>query len=273
MSITIPSGSVDHPATRMPSFLTAPPSVYTCSILSIPELNLVVAEQGSSLLRGDPRTRRWVQGSDYPNRCHAAGFHYQRYMYAAYGADNNMYRRYDAHKNSWDSVDNLPTTMADYAGQSGYDGSNTYFMIGTTNFYRYNIATNNYTSRASTPDSMYEGSAMVKVGGYLYCLSYISRSILRYDISGNSWSILATCPLSSVGYKPGITTDGSDYVYLVVEWTLWRYSISGNSYALLAFLPYKCQRSAAHYYNHPIFGNVIFIARGNETKDLLIYKV
>ena len=240
MSITIPPGSVDHPATRMPSFLTAPSSVYACSILSIPELNLVVAEQGSSLLRGDLRTRRWVQGSDYPCRCHAAGFHNQRYMYAAYGADNYMYRRYDAQKETWDSVADIPTTMADQAGQSGYDGSNTYLMIGITSFYRYNIATNNYTSRASTPEPMYEGSALVKVGGYLYCLSKSSRYMLRYDISGNSWSTLVMFPLDSVCNKPGITTDGSDYIYLVVDWALWRYSISGNSYELLAFLPAEC---------------------------------
>ena len=95
-----------------------------------------------------------------------------------------------------------------------YTGGNYLYALrggGTTNFYRYSIPFNNWSSMAATPGPVNAGGALVSDNGNnIYAFNGSSQKFWLYNISANTWNdTLVSDPPGMVGwggslsYSPG----------------------------------------------------------------------
>ncbi len=84
-----------------------------------------------------------------------------------------------------------------------FDGTYIYAFQGvTSNFYRYDISLNSWTSKASTPGNIAPDGALTYDGTYIYAFQGNSTSFWRYNIGTDSWT--------SMTNALGIVATGSD---------------------------------------------------------------
>ena len=112
---------------------------------------------------------------------------------------------------------------------------------GTKIFWRYNIATDNWTALAEAPQTVGAGGALAYDGAnYIYALGGNGASYFwRYNIAANTWSSLTATP-STVNAGGALVLDGSNYLYAFRgggNKTFWQYSISGGTWATKAVTP------------------------------------
>jgi hypothetical protein len=108
----------------------------------------------------------------------------------------------------------------------------------SSDFWRYDIATNTWSSLTDTPEEVKWGGALAHDGGnYIYAFrGYDNRDFWRYDISADAWLLLADTP-SEVKDGGALAYHGSGYVYALRGNTtkdFWRYDIAADTWASLA---------------------------------------
>lgn len=120
----------------------------------------------------------------------------QGYIYYVPGRGLQDFFRFNLITGSWERLANLPaisyrpgatTLIADaqgslYMPRGYYDAT----------FNKYDPTTNTWSAKASSPASIYNGSAVYDGSRYIYYLrSYSTNSFYRYDTQGNTWSSMA----------------------------------------------------------------------------------
>ncbi|KXK09256.1 MAG: Chitinase A1 precursor [Microgenomates bacterium OLB23] len=130
-------------------------------------------------------------------------------------------------------------TGSDLIHLSGY----LYLTRGTsTNYYRYQISSNTWSTLTSAPGNIAADQRGVAAGSLLYYFSGASTTFYSYNPASNTWSTLTAAP-AAVGAGDSLMYPGSgDYIYASRgnnTSVFWRYSISGNSWddASVADLP------------------------------------
>ncbi len=84
----------------------------------------------------------------------------------------------------------------------------------TKNFYRYDIATNTWTTLANTPDNIYRGGYLTNgPTGYLYATRGDNTAIFyRYDIANDLWETMSNAPKNFYNGS-SLNYDGERYIY------------------------------------------------------------
>ncbi len=189
------------------------------------------------------------------------------------------------------------TTQADFTSGSLYQldattspGDVTLAQVGsgyiyafrgseTKTFWRYDIATDNWSALANAPYNVAAGGALVSDGGnYIYALHgnlsgnwHQDRYFSRYDIASNTWSSLAPTP-SSIGEGGSLTFDGTN-VYVLrgnCSQNFWRYNVSSNTWSYLAYTPANVGGGGALTYAG---GDYIYALRGCSSNNFWRYSI
>ncbi|MBZ0273072.1 hypothetical protein K8I61_13615 [bacterium] len=129
-----------------------------------------------------------------------------------------------------------------YVTAGGIDGD---MAPDTNTFYRYQISTNTWTTRANVPNGRTWATQLVADGGYIYLVGggYISsldgdfiasNQLRRYSIAGNSWASLRNMPASR-GFHCAFAYSGKIYVIgghngSTGQSTSWIYDIAGDTW-------------------------------------------
>jgi hypothetical protein len=100
-------------------------------------------------------------------------------------------------------------------------------------FWRFNIASNTWTTMADAPDNVRWGGALAYDGGnYIYAFhGNNSNDFWRYSISANSWSVMAGAP--GTVNEGGALTFNHGYIYALRgnnTRDFWRYNPAANSW-------------------------------------------
>jgi len=83
---------------------------------------------------------------------------------------------------------------------------------GSTDFWRYDIATNTWSAMASTPDNVNGGGALVYDGTAIYALrGSDTKDFWRYDIATNTWADRASTD-ENIKKGGALVYDGT-YIY------------------------------------------------------------
>src|SRR6185369_7280402 len=147
-------------------------------------------------------------------------------------------------------------------------------VSGTTDFFRYSISGNSWTSLASTPLTAVSGSLVYPGSGdFIYAARGSSTSTFyRYSISGNSWTSMTSAPgvisMGSLNYP-----NTGDFIYALGGGglaTFYRYSISGNSWTTLTAAPQIINYGALLY---PGSGDFIYALRGTIGNGFYRYSI
>ncbi len=107
-----------------------------------------------------------------------------------------------------------------------------------TDFWRYSIASNSWTSRAATPGTVSRGAALASNGTFIYALRGNSTDFWRYDPAANTWSSLAATP-AAVGEGAALVhLNGALYAFRGGKTSsFWKYTIATNTWTTLANPP------------------------------------
>src|SRR5436190_17324209 len=63
-----------------------------------------------------------------------------------------------------------------------------------TDFWRYNVTSDSWSTMASTPGTVSKGGALATNGTYVYALRGGTTDFWKYDPATNAWSVLASAP-------------------------------------------------------------------------------
>jgi len=162
---------------------------------------------------------------------------------SANGGNGNFNLYYDAVANSHTTKANTPTTGRRGRGSMNAAGTYGYYHAGftsaaSTDFYRYDVSGNSYTSRAAYPTATYDlgwghdgvndniytifgGSSGNFAGTYYYYM---------YSISGNSWTAKTAPTANDAG--AGAYQNGKMYHLGNTSNYMAIYNISGNSWSI-----------------------------------------
>lgn len=128
-----------------------------------------------------------------------------RYIYWNRGNGGANFYRYDMEGEAgsrWGTLANIPAGV-NYGAHLVYKNGYVYTLRGSnTNpnpFYRYEVASNSWTTMSSLPDAVYIDGFLVDGGNdYLYaCRAYNNASCYRYSIGGDSWESIANMPANA----------------------------------------------------------------------------
>ncbi|MDW7672044.1 MAG: SdrD B-like domain-containing protein, partial [Bacillota bacterium] len=114
-----------------------------------------------------------------------------------------------------------------YAFQGNKDGGR--------GFWRYNVATNTWTTMALAPATVKWGGALTYVNGYIYAFrGDAKKDFWRYDIAADTWTAMASAP-QNVKEGGALTTDGTNVFALRGDGKkdFWRYNVATNTWSTL----------------------------------------
>jgi len=127
-----------------------------------------------------------------------------------------------------------PDTVKQGACLAYTGGDYIYALRGydTTDFWRYSISENSWTSMTSTPAKVGLGGALAYTGGdYIYALrGNNTTDFWRYSISENSWTSMTSTPDTN-WYGASLAYTG-DYIYALRGGNttdFWRYTVGGDT--------------------------------------------
>jgi len=132
------------------------------------------------------------------------------------------------------------------------DGSYIYALRGDNqdnqkDFWRYDIANDEWTSMANTPEQVNSGGALTLDGSNIYALRGDNqKDFWRYDIANDEWTSMANAP-NKVKEGGALTYDGS-YIYALRgndKKNFWRYDITNDAWAHMANTPEKVKEGGA----------------------------
>lgn len=154
------------------------------------------------------------------------------------------------------------------------NGTFIYALRGnSTDFWRYDPATNNWTSLAATPAAVGEGAALVHLNGALYAFRGNKTSTFwKYTIATNTWSALANPPNpSTVDWGGSLSTNGTDVFALRGgnTATFWKYTVITNTWSSLAPVPQTVGAGGALSFD----GSSFYALRGGSFNNFYRYNV
>ncbi|KKR32263.1 MAG: hypothetical protein UT64_C0038G0001, partial [Candidatus Falkowbacteria bacterium GW2011_GWF2_39_8] len=161
------------------------------------------------------------------------------YIFAA-TYNGNTFSRYSLindNDNAWQQMPDAPNKIGDgtYNGAViTYDGNGNFFAArggGTSNFWKYNVATGVWTVMANTPASVANGTKLVSDHqGNLY-LVLQTNALWKYTINTNSWTNLnISLNCTSMVY---VKKYNSIYYYNGTNYKLYKYDLGSNLSSLV----------------------------------------
>lgn len=160
------------------------------------ELYYSRANTTTQLFRFDFQTEQWQQMSDVPVGVYrpgsasflAAGS--QAFQVVGWGGRGFYQYTPNASGGTWVKKADVPGTV--YYGSAVYDSNGHIYLLrgnGTTDFYRYTIATDTWSSMSSLPVGTSYGSSLAISGGKIIAVrGDNTRDSYVYDIASNSWT-------------------------------------------------------------------------------------
>lgn len=140
------------------------------------------------------------------------------------------------------SVTQIGAQFQSSSGFAGLHYQNALYMLanGSSDFYKFDLATNAYVQLASLSTTPSDGLSLVSGGdGFLYLAYGNSRNTFqRYNVSTNSWSTLASSP--QVLNAGGGTARIGQYIYAIAgngSSYFMRYDMNTNVWSTLPALP------------------------------------
>jgi hypothetical protein len=106
-------------------------------------------------------------------------------------------------------------------GSLVYTGGDNYIYAlrgnGQTNFWRYDISTNNWDNRQNTPQAVNDGGSLAYDGESIYAFRGNSNAFWKYDIVSDNWQALANTPGNvrhggSLTFVEATPYEGCEYV-------------------------------------------------------------
>ncbi len=173
-----------------------------------------------------------------------------------------------------DRVDPVSTADATLAQTAAITPTSQYLFAlrgaSRTDFWRYNIAANSWSTMTATPATISRGGALATNGTHIYALRGASTEFWRYDPATNAWATLAGTP-SAVGAGASIVhVNGAIYAFSGGSAaTFWKYTIATNIWTVLAAAPATVGWGGALTTN----GTDIFALRGSATTTFWKYTV
>ncbi|MEM4977243.1 MAG: hypothetical protein QXT64_07965 [Desulfurococcaceae archaeon] len=216
------------------------------------------------------------------------------YFFAIQGNAGTGFAYYNPANGGWTSLAALPVA-ANYGSwichtcstlKSGANDDYVYYAPanGSTSFYRYSISGNSFTSLASAPAALSNGSIGVWVYNYNPDKIYVIRgggttTIYVYSISGNSWTTLTYTPAAfsfSTGthavYDPDTNriymclSEGYRYIYYL--------DLSTNKMEAYARLPLPYYREARRLEIVRVNGRkFLYVFRGYEGAPYAVWRI
>ena len=181
-------------------------------------------------------------------------------------------------KDVWVAMADTPATVYGGGSQAVYTGGDYIYALrgdNTTDFWRYSISSNSWTSMASTPASVELGATMVYTGGdYIYAVRGADTTdFWRYSISSNSWTSVASLPdICGLFYNCPLVYIGGDYIYGFIGSLdkVYKYSISSNTWTEVGEMPFDLSFSAVAVYTG---GDYIYVAPGGGSTAFWRYSI
>lgn len=187
----------------------------------------------------------------------------------------NIFYKYDVALDTWSTLTNAPD-ITRYVGVVYHSGDGYIYFFrgnGQYDFWKYDIAQNQFLGPAQMPLNPAQGSDLIYSGGYFYGpRGANTNTFYRYDISGNSWTEMTVAPGLFNDDTKGVATTTDIYFYQGSNTTeFWRYNIAGNSWQSLAATPFPARFGATLAY--PGSGNYIYGTRGVSTLSFWRYSI
>lgn len=219
----------------------------------------VVPGSGSSFDEFDPTTNTWLSLTTTPTSTTSGTAMApvgSNDIYVLDGGALNLYK-FDILNNSWTStLAAVPGATVLGAGASiVYPGSGDYLYVlkgnNTTEFYRYSISGNSWTTLAVTPGTVRMGGSMTMIGTDIYAFrGNNTADFYRYDTTqtpgSDSWTTLSGPP-EVINTGGSLTTDtkntpssADDVIYAVrgnASSTFWKYTPGTATWRYEAFAP------------------------------------
>ncbi|MBP7740572.1 hypothetical protein KA089_00120 [Candidatus Woesebacteria bacterium] len=187
----------------------------------------------------------------------------------------NTFYKYNISGNSWSTIANLPG-VARYSG-SVYNSGDGYLYVfmgnNLYNFWKYDIALNEFVGPVDAPATLNTGSDALFYQNKLY----VPRgggvnTLYSYTIASNTWATLATAPSTLNNDTKGVVAGANLYFFSGANVTaFYSYSVGGNSWSTLAVAPSTVGNGAALTY--PGSGDYIYATRGNATTGFWRYSI
>lgn len=215
----------------------------------------------------------WRQGN-----ATTATYDGQRYVYAI-GADEGNFSRFVRFDVQTGSTVYLPPPYR--VGMSGsiiYSNNAIYYQEArsTSNFYKYNLTTKQWTAMASMPTTSYRPGATTMralVDGSLIAFAGNNKIVYRYtpDAGLGTWTRLADTP-SNILHGSAVYDQIAGKVYVISgnnTTSFFAYNIAANTWQTLAALPATSTYGSAMV----IYDGKIYAAKGDYTKTAYVYDI
>jgi hypothetical protein len=165
------------------------------------------------------------------------------YTAVNYGSVSTPFGGLIGEGSTWATKTAAPAAVS-YGGASAWtNGDNIFALRGywETEFWRYNISTNNWTAMTSTPAWVGYGGALEWSGGdNIYAFrGQGNNTFWRYKISTDAWAAVENAP-GGVSTGATLVWTGGDNIYAARGWmqkTFWRYTISTGAWAVMTNAP------------------------------------
>jgi hypothetical protein len=218
----------------------------------------------------------------------------RNYLWAIQGNAGTGFAYYNLATHAWTSVTSLPVA-SNYGSwivhtcssiKTGANDDRIYYApaYGSSSFYYYSISGNSFTSLASAPGALSNGSIGIWIYNYdadkiLVIRGGGTTDIYLYSISGNSWSTYSYRP-TSFSFSTGthaVYDPDTNYVYICLnEGYRYIYRLNLNTAEMEPFtrlpLPYyrEARRLAIVKYGNYKW---LYVFRGYETAPYSVWRV
>ena len=179
-------------------YLPSPPTIGIGGALSYlnGQIFYLSAKSTKEFYKFEEVTSQWIKMADLPVVAYRPGpstlVAVGNYLYALMG-NGKLFYKYtpDSNMGMWSPALAAPATSI-LNGSAVYDAvNNAIFVIsgnGSTAFYRYDIATNAWTTKTKLPVATSYGSTMTISNGMIYCqIGNSTKASYIYDINNNTW--------------------------------------------------------------------------------------
>jgi len=246
------------------------------------EMGLIFFLRGyweSSFWGYSTQDNKWTQKANFPWSVASYSSNQMAYdgddtIYAMGQQYSQNWAKYSISANKWTQMSpNLPYNPYYYSPGLTYDNGYIYYHPGyqTSSFYRYNIQSEQWESRAGTSIHYPYGSSIVAGGGYIYKTrgNYYSDWD-RYNPGSNQWTRINSLP-STPYYGSNLCFDGDNSVWYFSGYSnhyMYKYSISGNNWQHRTSAPTQAHFGACMASDG---NNNIYYAKGNGYTDFYRY--
>ena len=145
------------------------------------------------------------------------------------------------------------------------------FGNNSTNFQRYSISSNTWSSKAAIPNAARQGGSLTTSGSFIYALSgNASTNFARYNPVTNTWSTMAAIPSTVSNGGALVAAEGFIYAFRGTNTSsFYRYNITTNTWSTMANAPSNVEYGSSMVYD----GTKIYAFGGNNTTNFWSYNI